>query len=98
MFPEALLSLSLQLIVLDMVILVALLSDTHHVLEVTRGRVLILRPFMLLETLERGLCRPLNYRCPEILQLLLILFWWLVLTNIIGLCIVLLMSPVVTQL
>ena len=38
-------------------------------------------------------------RCPEILQLLLlILFWWVNLTEIIGLLIVLLMIPIVNQL
>ena len=52
MFPEALLSLRLQLIVLYMIILVVLLSsDAHHVLEVARGGVLILHTFVLLETL-----------------------------------------------
>jgi hypothetical protein len=53
---------------------------------------------MLLETLEGGLCGSLDCRCPEILQLLLMLFWWLVLTEIVGLFIVLLMCPVVNQL
>ena len=98
MFPEALLGLSLQLIVLDMVILIVLLSDSHHVLEVARGWDLILRTFILLETLEGGLCGSLDCRRSEILQLLLILFWWLVLTEIVGLFIVLLMCPVVNQL
>jgi len=98
MFSEALLSLSLQLIVLDMVILVVLLSYSHHILEVARRGDLILRSFLLLETLEGGLHRSLDYRCPEILQLLLILFWWLILTEIVGLFIVLLMRPIVNQL
>ena len=98
MFSEALLSLSFQLIVLDMVILVVLLSNSHHILEVARGGDLILRSFLLLETLEGGLHRSLGYRCPEILQPLLILFWWLILTEIVGLFIVLLMSPIVNQL
>lgn len=98
MFPEALLGLSLQLIVLDMVILIVLLSDPHHVLEIARGWDLILRTFMLLETLEGGLCGSLDCRCTEILQLLLILFWWLISTEIVGLFIVLLMCPVVNQL
>ena len=40
----------------------------------------------------------MDCRCPEILQLLLMLFWWLVLTEIVGLFIVLLMCPVVNQL
>ena len=75
MFPEALLSLSLQLIVLDMVILIVLFSDTHHVLEVARGGDLILRAFMLLDTLKWGRCGSLDCGFPEILQLLLILFW-----------------------
>ena len=98
MFSEALLSLSLQLIVLDMVILVALLSDSHHILEVARRGDLILHSLMLLETLEGGLHRSLDDRCPQILQLLLMLFWWLILTEIVGLFIVLLMSPIINQL
>ena len=80
MFSEALLSLSLQLIILHMVILVVLLSNSHHILEVARGGDLILRTFLLLDTLEGGLHRSLDDRCPEILQLLLMLFWWLILT------------------
>ena len=98
-FPKALLSLSLQLIVLDMVILVVLLSDAHHILEVPRGGWdLILRTLVLLETLDGGLCGSLDCRCPEIMKLLQILFWSLILTQIIGLFIILLMSPVFNQL
>ena len=98
MFSEALLSLSLELVVLHMVILVVLLSNSHHILEVARGGDLILRTFLLLDTLEGGLHRSLDDRRPEILQLLLMLFWWLILTEIVGLFIVLLMSPIINKL